>query len=345
MSDILGIIATAMKDSNYDKEVHDSVSKASPVWARVMAKPAKKAYGNNITWTAGVGQSGKIMSGDPGWVVPMGLTKNQVQASIAIKRILQPVMLSKTIANNNNAAGGDALYDYINGEIMTALNELGQHLGASLYSNGAQLVNAQGGALPQLDGLAAATVRDGTYAGISPANYPGWNGVGVNVMSTTGGTHIGLTFSGSAPTYANLTTASSVFYLPKIIDLACKACTPTNPGPNLITLDAMYHSLLHQLMIDKQQIVKDSWGFDSFTYAGKECVFDPLQPAGSIGIWTIPKLGISQVPGSSVRMGQGDLEKIPGTDFLFGQAGFEGNVQFLERRKFGRIYNLPTVWS
>lgn len=339
-------VSTYVRDSKYDTSAHDAISNASPALARIMKKKVQPCTGENITWTPQISYAGRIQSGAAGYVVPLKQSEVHQLATVPSEDILQPIQLSNNILKRNakSVEGDKMLSSYIDARVMNAINEMKEYIGRSLYSDGTPESNAEGGIVPNLAGMGIICKRDNTYAGLSPALYPSWQPAELIMNSSSGGTWAGFTFSGTAPTFAEMISSTDEYYLPGLLDVIIDYCTFGSSMPDLITCGPLYHSFLHRAISNKEQVVKGSFGFPSFTYRGISVEMDKLCPAGEIYVWTTETLGFGAVPGQLIQLEEGGFERVgKNTDYVVNNMLFSGNLVCTDRRKNGRLSGLSTT--
>jgi hypothetical protein len=335
-------VNTFVDRSHVKKEVVKAFGLKSPVLGRIM-KNTMLAGGRSITWNAHTGNSGLMRSGAPGWVTAPEQQSTTSQPTLTSKDLVLAVWLSEKIAKRNRKDSKAALANYITSEMNNRMEETAEELGAMLYGDGSATTNIKGEPKENLTGIGAFSSRTVTYAGLSPATYTRWKANVINMTSATGGTHVGLTFTGTAPTLAELETRTSAFYFPRLLGALIRGCTFNNEGPDLITMNELYYSIADLYIQDKERLVnangvKNVGPTIGFSHNGVDIMLDRLCSDTEVCAWRTKDLFIAGLPADTDKFEP--FVNVPGSDYMWSKWDMEGEIVFQNPRMFGRIINL-----
>jgi len=126
--------------------------------------------GNDTLGAARGDAGGNVINADYG-------THIRIQGSVPMARIISTASVDGYAETAAAQIGGASVTDLVDDEIMDASRELGEHLGEKLYSGDGTDVDATGGVVQGIYGLAYITDNTQIYAGQSPITYPEWQAV------------------------------------------------------------------------------------------------------------------------------------------------------------------------
>lgn len=266
----LSYISTVLNQT-YQPIIADQLNQNTVLLSRVRKT---LGGGKNIAFDAKVTRAAEGGSYASGADITPGATSHDVEvpAVLAWKRFEVPFKVSGDALAAANAAGPAAYANLFGKQIEDATRNLGIILGSQIYADGT------GNSANDMDGLQAALLDSGTYAGISRVTYSAWRAT----VLANGGVDRAL-------------TEALMRQLERTIFTTCGL------PPNLIvTTPAIvdkYEALFDSI---KRQDVKDgtyNLGAKELTYKGIPIVRDALCPAGHMYFLSMNNgLSLEQLP-------------------------------------------------